>query len=79
METASILLLIIQGLMGIVMYFMKIAHDATKDRLNNHSQEISDLREKTLRKEDFREFKEELRGLLNELKLDVKEALAKKT
>ena len=48
------------GLFGVGMYFMKIAHDATKERLTKTETQIDSIRDHYFKKEDFREFKEEL-------------------
>ena len=54
---------------------MKNQHDETKDKLKEQAQEISKLRDNTMRKEDFREFKEELYVRLDELKLDLRQEI----
>ncbi len=49
------------------MYFMKQAHDAVKDRIKKVEDEVHEtkksldaIKDSTVKKEDFREFKEEL-------------------
>lgn len=78
MEAANIVSFVLNGLMGIAMYFMKLNHDNTRERIKTNEDDVRQLRESTLRKEDFKEFKAELRIWLDEMKADVKEALAKK-
>ena len=60
---------------GLLLFFMKNQHDETKDKLKEQAQEISKLRDNTMRKEDFREFKEELYVRLDELKLDLRQEI----
>lgn len=78
MEAAVLVSFIINGLLGTAMYFMKLNNDHIKERMQKNESEVGFLRENTLRKEDFKEFKAELRIWLDEMKADVKEALAKK-
>jgi hypothetical protein len=78
MEAAIIVSFVLNGLMGIAMYFMKLNHENTKERIKTNEDDVRQLRESTLRKEDFKEFKAELRIWLDEMKADVREALAKK-
>lgn len=75
---AVIVSYIINGALGLAMYFMKLNHDTTKERLSSQEQALIKLRDDTLRKEDFREFKQELRMWLDEMKADVREALGKR-
>lgn len=58
--------------MGIIMFFMKISYDAVKDQLKEHKQDIDKIKDTYIKKEDFREFKEELFVRLDEIKLDVR-------
>lgn len=54
------------------MFFMKISYDAVKDQLKEHKQDIDKIKDTYIKKEDFREFKEELFVRLDEIKLDVR-------
>ena len=58
--------------MGIIMFFMKSSYDAVKDQLKEHKQDIDKIKDTYIKKEDFREFKEELFVRLDEIKLDVR-------
>ena len=42
------------------MFFMKTSADTTKDRINKLETSLDHLRDTTFKKEDFREFKDEL-------------------
>lgn len=50
----------INALMGLVMYFMKMAHDNTKDNIKRIEAEVKDVRDSAFRKEDFKDFRDEL-------------------
>lgn len=50
----------INGLLGIAMFFMKTNHDNTKESINTLRADLELLKTTTIKKEDFREFKEEL-------------------
>lgn len=69
--------LAINGLMGIVMYFMKMAHDNTKDNIKRLESEIEKVRETSFRKEDFKEFKEDLWKRLDKFEESVEKKLQK--
>lgn len=47
-------------LLGVVMFFMKQSNDTTKERLNKVEHDLERIKDGTVKKEDFREFKEEL-------------------
>ncbi len=57
------------------MFFMKIAHDNLKEQIKEHKQDIDKIKDTYIKKEDFREFKEELFVRLDEIKLDVRRDL----
>lgn len=52
--------IIINGLLSVVMFFLKQSSDITKQRLEKAEDEINKIKDNTVKKEDFREFKEEL-------------------
>lgn len=60
MTDVYIISFIINGLLGVAMYFMKQTNDNTKERLSKVESEVDKIKESTVKKEDFREFKEEL-------------------
>ena len=67
MESITILLLILQGAAGLVMFFMKMAHDNTIRRLNLLENDVR----AAVMKDDFREFKEELFKRLDRLENEL--------
>lgn len=75
METAvviSVVSLIVNVLMGLIMFFAKYTVDDLKDKLKVHQEAIDRIRDTYIKREDFREFKEELFVRLDEMKLDFK-------
>lgn len=63
----TVVLFIINGLMGVVMFFMAQALTNNKEKFKKLESQHEDLREKTLLKEDFRDFKTELWARLDQL------------
>jgi Ni,Fe-hydrogenase III large subunit len=59
-------------LIGIVMYFMKMSHDNSKEQIKELKTEVKELRDTAFRKEDFREFKQEIAGMFQELRSEIK-------
>jgi uncharacterized membrane protein YraQ (UPF0718 family) len=55
-----IISLIINGLLGVAMYFMKQANDNNKEQLNNQRQDIQHIKDNYFKREEFRDFKDEL-------------------
>ncbi|HET8688198.1 MAG TPA: hypothetical protein VFM18_16310 [Methanosarcina sp.] len=51
---------------------MKLAHDNLKEELKEHKADIEKIKDSYIKKEDFREFKDELFVRLDEIKLDVR-------
>jgi len=60
MENTYVLSFLINGLLGIAMFFMKLHNDQTKEALTNLRADLELVKTTTMKKEDFREFKEEL-------------------
>ena len=48
------------ALLGVIMFFLKQNNDQLKDRLKDLETRTSRIEDTTVKKEDFREFKEEL-------------------
>ncbi|HET8686203.1 MAG TPA: hypothetical protein VFM18_06010 [Methanosarcina sp.] len=63
---------LINLLLGVIMFFMKLAHDNLKEELKEHKADIEKIKDSYIKKEDFREFKDELFVRLDEIKLDVR-------
>ena len=66
---------VLNTLMGVLMYFMKLAHDAQKERVDKLEAHVQDLSDKALKKEDFRDFREQLWTRLDRMETDFKQQL----
>jgi hypothetical protein len=64
---------IIMGLMGAVMWFWRRSIDESEKQITLLKAEIQVLKDTRLHKDDFREFKVELRSQFEELKLAIKD------
>ena len=51
---------ILNALLGVAMYFMKQANDSMQGRVAKVENDMEKIKDSTVKKEDFREFKEEL-------------------
>lgn len=51
---------------------MKLANDQTKEELKNIKSDLKEVRDTAYKKEDFKEFKEELWRRLDKLEQDMK-------
>ena len=60
MANETIASFLINALLAVGMYFMQQENQTTKDRLKRLESKQDDLEKTTFKKEDFREFKEEL-------------------
>ena len=67
----SIFSLVANFLMGMIMFFMKYASDDLRDKLKSHQEAIDKIKDEYIKKEDFREFKEELFVRLDTMKIDL--------
>lgn len=83
MDSLSIVLavfsLVANFMMGIIMFFIKFASDELKDKFRAQQEAfkmqqaaIDKIKDEYIKKEDFREFKEELFIRLDEIKIDFK-------
>ncbi len=55
-----IISLIINGLLGVSMYFMKQSGDNVKKQLDDQRADINHIKENYFKREEFRDFKDEL-------------------
>ena len=74
----SVVLFVINGLMGAVMWFMKNTLVDLKEQLKEQRLELNSVRDNSFKKSDFYEFKQDLWLRLDEMKLDFQRALDKK-
>jgi hypothetical protein len=52
--------LVINGLLGVSMYFMKQSGDTIKKQLDDQRADINHIKENYFKREEFRDFKDEL-------------------
>lgn len=77
MEPATIFLLVVNGLLGVICYFLKTEHINLKDtikatniRCDTLFNELQTVKDKYFKKEDFSEFKKELWARLDRMEDD---------
>lgn len=59
-EVLNSALFLFNGVLGIAMWLLKQSYSDVKEQLKNNSQAIDNVKEHYFKKEDFRDFKEEL-------------------
>lgn len=59
--------------LGGLIWFMKKTIDTAQEKISALEQGQQDIKDKYLHKDDFREFKSELRGMFEEIKSDIKQ------
>lgn len=69
---------VINGLLAIIMMFMKAAIGDIKDKLVKQDEALERVKENYTKKEDYMSFKTELWSRLDEMKADFLRALDKK-
>lgn len=52
--------LILNGLLGVAMFFMKQANDNVKEQIASQRQDIQHIKDNYFKREEFRDFKDEL-------------------
>lgn len=72
MEPATLAIFVINGLLGVVCYFLKAEHRDLKDRCSRFELELSLVKDKYFKKEDFNDFKKELWARLDRMEDDFK-------
>ncbi len=73
MTEAALLSWIVTGLLGFGMYLFKRNLEQTQDDIRELKRQQDRIKEDYLHKNDFREFKTELRSMFEEIKTDIKE------
>ena len=64
---------IVYGIMGVGMWFMKRNIDRTDEALKELRYSQDDIRKTYTHKDDFKDFKVEIRGIFEEIKRDIKD------
>jgi len=75
--TEIVISFIFNVLLGIIMFFMKQNNDALRDRIKKVEEDVDRIKDTTVKKEDFREFKEELWLRLDRMELHFEKRLSK--
>ena len=65
----------LNGLLGVAMFFMKNNHDITKEALSSLRADVELVKNTYIKKEDFKEFKEELWKRLDKMEASFKPTL----
>jgi restriction endonuclease S subunit len=63
----------ITGIIGIIVWFLKRTIDKQDSRIDSLDKEQRTFREDYLHKNDFKDFKIEIRGMFEEIKTDIRE------
>lgn len=67
MSQDLLLTFVFNVLLGVAMYFLKVNNDTLRDRIKKNEEELTKLRDDSLRWRDFASFKEELWGRLDNM------------
>jgi len=62
-------------LLGVVMFFMKQSNDSMKERVSKLETDVERIKDNTVKKEDFREFKEELWVRFDKMEMTIDKKL----
>jgi hypothetical protein len=73
MSEFEILKWLVMGILSAATFLLKRTVDSYDDKIKNHDKEIAEIRRDYLHRDDFREFKTELRLMFDELKSDIKD------
>lgn len=73
----NIALFLFNGVLGIAMWLLKQSYSEVKEQLKQNSQAIDSVKDHYFKKEDFREFKEELWRRFDKLENKVDEKASK--
>lgn len=73
MESLELIKWIITVGLSVGAFFFKRTLDSYDEKVKKHEKEITDIKEKYLHKDDFKEFKQELRGMFEDIKADIRD------
>lgn len=73
MDNLNLLQILLTGGIGVMVFFFKRTLEEYDSRLQHQQEEINHIKEKFLSKDDFKEFKSEIKSLLQEIKTDIKQ------
>jgi 3-dehydroquinate dehydratase len=63
----------VTGVLGVVTYLVKRTIDAYDEKIKQQDKDIAEIRRDYLHRDDFKEFKLELRMMFDEIKADIRE------
>lgn len=70
--TEVIIPFIFNVLLGVIMFFLKKSNDESKEEITRIRNDVDKIKDNTVKKEDFREFKEELWQRLDKMETDFR-------
>lgn len=73
----TIVLFVVNVVLGVTMWALKQTFSQIKEQANEHGKAINHIKEHYFKKEDFREFKEELWSRFDKLERKVEERVSK--
>lgn len=73
----NVALFLFNGVLGIAMWLLKQSYTEVKEQLKNNTQAIDNVKEHYFKKEDFRDFKEELWKRFDKLESRIDERVNK--
>lgn len=73
----NVALFLFNGVLGIAMWVLKQSYTEVKEQLKNNTQAIDNVKEHYFKKEDFRDFKEELWKRFDKLESRIDERVNK--
>lgn len=73
----NIALFLFNGVLGITMWLLKQSYTEVKEQLKNNTRAIDNVKEHYFKKEDFRDFKEELWKRFDKLESRIDERVNK--
>ncbi len=74
----DVVLFIVNGFLGVVMYFIKGQHDRTKEDIRELKVKYDALKDTSVHKLDLKEFKEDLYRRLDKVEDNLKQQLAER-
>lgn len=73
MTEVEIIKWIVMSVFGIVAWFFKRTLDDLETRIKHQDEELQNVKRNYLHRDDFKEFKAELRSMFEEIKSDLRE------
>ncbi len=74
-DTTTLVLFLLNGVTGVAMWLLKNAYTDLKEYTKENRQNLEQLSREAYKKEDFKEFKEELWRRFDKLEVDVNQKI----